>query len=59
MYMRGVALIGPARAAPYYNLTPVFGALLSVLILREPFHGFHAAALAMVLAGIWLSERKR
>jgi drug/metabolite transporter (DMT)-like permease len=58
LWMRGVALIGPARAGLYYNLTPVFGALLSVLILREPFGLYHAVALGLVLCGIWMSERK-
>lgn len=58
LWMRGVALIGPARAGLFYNLTPVFGALLAVLILREPFGLYHATALALVLGGILLSERK-
>lgn len=58
LWMRGVALIGPARAGVFYNLTPVFGALLSVLILRESFGWHQALALALVLAGIWLSEKK-
>lgn len=58
LYMRGVALIGPARAGVYYNLVPVFGAMLSVAILGEPFRLYHAAAMALVLAGIWIAERK-
>lgn len=58
LWMRGVALIGPARAGLFYNLTPVFGALLSVLILREAFGWHQALALALVLGGIALSERK-
>jgi drug/metabolite transporter (DMT)-like permease len=35
-YMRGVELIGPARAGLFVNLVPVFGALLAVLLLGEP-----------------------
>lgn len=58
-YIRGVTLIGPARAGAYYNLVPVWGALLSVAILGEPFRLFHAAALGLVLGGIWLAERRR
>lgn len=58
LWMRGVALIGPARAGLFYNLTPVFGALLSVLILREALGWHQLAALALVLTGIALSERK-
>ena len=35
---------------------PIFGALMAVVILREPFGVHHAAALALVLAGILLAE---
>ncbi|MEO6338571.1 MAG: DMT family transporter [Caulobacteraceae bacterium] len=55
-FMRAVALIGPGRAGLFINLVPIFGALLAVLILREPFGLHHAAALALVLAGILLAE---
>lgn len=58
-YMRGVALIGPGRAGLFVNLVPVFGALLAVLILGEPFAPYHALALALVLGGIWLAERQK
>jgi drug/metabolite transporter (DMT)-like permease len=57
-FMRGVELIGPGRAGLFVNLVPVFGAMLAVLILGEPFHLYHAAALVLVLGGIWLAERK-
>lgn len=59
LYMRGVALIGPARAGLFYNLTPVFGAALSALLLGEAFRWYHALALTLVLGGIALSERKK
>ncbi|MDQ4134568.1 MAG: DMT family transporter [Pseudomonadota bacterium] len=58
-FMRGVELIGPGRAGLFVNLVPVFGAFLAVLILGEPFHLYHAAALVLVLGGIWLAERGR
>ncbi|MEL7137546.1 MAG: DMT family transporter [Pseudomonadota bacterium] len=56
-FLRGVDLIGPGRAGVYINLVPIFAALLAVLILGETFALYHAAALAMVLGGIWLSQR--
>jgi len=56
-FMNGVALIGPSRAGVFINLVPVFASILAVLVLGEPFEGFHALALALVLSGIWLSER--
>lgn len=61
-FIRGVELIGANRAGLFINLVPIFGTLLSILILGEAFHLYHAAALAMVLGGIWLAEnsgRKR
>ncbi|MFT3777644.1 MAG: DMT family transporter [Ottowia sp.] len=56
-FIRGVELIGPARASVFLNLTPVFGPALAVLLLGEPLHLYHVAALAMVLGGIWIAER--
>lgn len=56
-FMRGVELIGPGRAGVFVNLVPVFAAGLAVVILGEPFIWYHALALALVLGGIWLSER--
>lgn len=57
-FMRGVDLIGPPRAGVFVNLVPIFAAALAVTILDEPFKWHHGIALAMVLGGIWLSERK-
>ncbi|MFN3891582.1 MAG: DMT family transporter [Beijerinckiaceae bacterium] len=56
-FMRAVELVGPGRAANFHNLTPVFGAILSVLILGERLNFYHAAALALVLGGVWLCEK--
>lgn len=55
-YIRGVEIIGANRAGLFVNLVPIFGTLLSILILGEPFFLFHALALVLVLGGIWLSE---
>ncbi|WP_428700226.1 DMT family transporter [Stappia sp.] len=57
-FMRGVELIGPGRAGVFINLVPIFSSLLAVMLLGEPFHLYHALALALVLVGIALSERK-
>jgi drug/metabolite transporter (DMT)-like permease len=57
-FMRGVELIGPGRAGLFVNLVPVFGAFMAVLILGEPFHLYHAAALVLVLGGIFIAERR-
>lgn len=56
-FIQGVSLIGPSRAGVFVNLVPVFASILALIVLKEPFEPFHAIALALVLGGIWLSER--
>ena len=55
-WIRGVEMIGPSRAGVFQNLVPVIGALLSVVLLRETFHWFHAASLGLVITGLFISE---
>ena len=56
-WIRAVEMIGPGRAGVFQNLVPVVGAILSVVVLRETFHWFHAASLALVLSGLFMSEQ--
>ncbi len=55
-YIRGVEIIGGNRASIFINTVPIFGTVLSVLILGEIFHLHHAIALVLVLGGIWMAE---
>ncbi len=48
----GVAEGGPALAAFFNNLTPLFAALLSALVLGEAPHAYHAAAFVLIVGGI-------
>lgn len=57
LFMRGVDIIGPGRAGLFMNLVPVLASGLAVAILGEEFQWFHGAALVLVFAGIWASER--
>jgi drug/metabolite transporter (DMT)-like permease len=59
LYVRGVEMIGPNRAGLFINAIPVFGTLLSVLLVGETFHAFHLAALLLVLGGIAIAEQGR
>ena len=54
----GIALGGPALAAFFANLTPVFAALLSALLLGEAPRGYHAMAFALIAGGIVVSARQ-
>ena len=59
LYVRGVEMIGANRAGLFINAIPVFGTLLSVLLVGEAFQPFHLVALALVLGGIAIAERGR
>lgn len=56
-YVKAVEMIGGNRAGLFINLVPIFGTLLSLVILGEAFHAYHAIAMVMVLGGIWIAER--
>lgn len=58
-YAQGVSAIGAARASFAVNLIPIFGAVLAVFLLGEPFQWYHGAGLVCVLMGIALSEKTR
>ena len=53
----GVAQAGPAVAAFFGNLTPLFAALLSAGLLGEWPQPFHGLAFALIVAGIVVSAR--
>ncbi|HVW93655.1 MAG TPA: DMT family transporter [Devosia sp.] len=55
-FAQGVAIIGPNRASLFSNLLPIFGTILSVLILREALEPYHLIAAVVVVAGIALAE---
>ena len=57
-FNRGIELIGPNRAAPFFHLVPVFGSAMAIAILGEKPELFHLAGYAMVLAGIITASRK-
>jgi len=56
LYVRGVEMIGPNRAGLFINAIPVFGTILSVLMIGETLHTFHIVALLLVLGGIAIAE---
>jgi drug/metabolite transporter (DMT)-like permease len=57
-FNRGVALIGPNRAAPFFHLVPVFGSAMAILLLGETLHAFHLIGYALVLAGVVIASRQ-
>jgi drug/metabolite transporter (DMT)-like permease len=57
-FNRGIALIGPNRAAPFFHLVPVFGSAMAILLLGEQPRLFHLAGYALVLAGVVIASRQ-
>ena len=57
-FNRGVALIGPNRAAPFLHLVPVFGSAMAILLLGEQPRLFHLVGYILVLAGVVIASRK-
>jgi len=57
-FNRGVALIGPNRAAPFFHLVPVFGSAMAILLLGERLQLFHLIGYALVLAGVVIASRQ-
>lgn len=53
-----VAEGGPALAAIFYNLTPLFAAVLSVLVIGEWPQAYHGAAFALIVGGIVVAARR-
>jgi drug/metabolite transporter (DMT)-like permease len=57
-FNRGIAMIGPNRAAPFFHLMPVFGSAMAILLLGEQPQLFHLIGYALVLAGIVIASRQ-
>jgi len=55
----GVQSVGPTMAAFFGNLTPVFAALFSALLLGQRPEWYHPVALLMIMAGIAVSAQRR
>jgi drug/metabolite transporter (DMT)-like permease len=56
-FYQGVRLIGTTRAGLFINFVPISGVLLGYLILREPVTWSLAAGAALVLTGVYLTNR--
>jgi drug/metabolite transporter (DMT)-like permease len=54
----GVAEGGPALAAFFNNLTPLFAAVLSALVLGDVPRAYHAVAFVLIVGGIAVSSRR-
>lgn len=58
LFYEGVRKIGSAKAAAFTLLVPVFGVTSSVIVLGEPLRWQIAVGGVIVLAGLWLVQRR-
>jgi len=58
-FNRGVDLVGPNRAGPFFHFVPLFGVILSVTLLGERFTFAHAIGAACILGGVFLASRRQ
>ena len=57
-FNRGIALIGPNRAAPFLHLMPVFGSAMAIMLLGEQPKLFHLIGYLLVFAGVVIASRQ-
>lgn len=57
-YYAGIRAIGAARAGIFINLVPVFAIILGYLILHEPVTSALVTGGFMVIAGVYLTNRR-
>jgi drug/metabolite transporter (DMT)-like permease len=56
-YSKAVTLVGSIRASVFIHAMPIFGSILSTLVLREAFHLYQFLGMLTIFTGIWLANR--
>lgn len=56
-YSKAVTLVGSVRASVFIHAMPIFGSILSTLLLREAFHLYQFLGMLTIFSGIWLASR--
>ena len=59
LYNYGLKYVPASQAALYVNLIPVFSVFLGWMVLDETFTRNQCFAAVIVMAGVWLSQRKQ
>ncbi|MEO6678103.1 MAG: DMT family transporter [Pseudomonas sp.] len=57
MWMQAVVRLGPSRTTLFFNLLPVFTALIAAVVLHEQLALYHLVGGMLTLGGVILSER--
>lgn len=56
LWMKAVQTLGPGRSSMFFNLIPVFTALIAAWSLHEPLAAYHAVGGIMTITGLLLAE---
>jgi drug/metabolite transporter (DMT)-like permease len=56
LWMHTVARIGPSRASMFFNLIPLFTALIAAAVIGESLAAYHAVGGVLTVAGVLLAE---
>jgi drug/metabolite transporter (DMT)-like permease len=56
---RSVEVVGPNVAGFSHYLIPVFGTIMSVIILGEVIETYHMIAMVLIFTGLYLTTRNR
>lgn len=56
-YSKAVTLVGSVRASVFIHAMPIFGSILSTLLLHETFHLYQLLGMLTIFTGIWLANR--
>jgi drug/metabolite transporter (DMT)-like permease len=59
LYVRALRLLGTARTGAYFAIAPFTGAVLSLLVWRDPITPALLAAAALMGVGVWLHVSER
>jgi drug/metabolite transporter (DMT)-like permease len=57
LWMKAISLLGPSRTTLFFNLVPIFTALVAALALGEQLALYHFIGGALTLCGVILAER--
>jgi len=57
-YSQAVTLVGSVRASVFIHAMPIFGSILSTMLLQEVFQPYQLIGMVTIFTGIWLANRK-
>ena len=57
-WQKGIEIIGPNRASMFIQLMPLFSAVMAIIIFKEKFELYHFVGAAIIISGIYLSNKK-